>query len=209
MISTRAISLHAVRAELLSTMARTASLSTPDNSGVTQDLARLGLILTTPTAFDMDSTLKLTPLLREGTQNANGPAKSERHFLDFVVDGESLWGALGKRHDMVSIDCTEYSADHTEQAVGRLLLNEKADLPNDRRSFFVCSECGDLGCGAITAVVGRKGETITWKTFGYENTYEDRILLDAHCTVGPFTFNATAYERTLVQALALLRRTVS
>jgi len=99
----------------------------------------------------MDSLLELTPLIREGTQNANGTSKSERHFLDFVVDGQSLWEALGERHDMVSILWAECSADETAKAVGRLLLNEKADLPNDRRSFFVCSECGDLGCGAITA----------------------------------------------------------
>jgi hypothetical protein len=110
---------------------------------------------------------------------------------------------------MVSILCAEYSADHTEKAVGRLLLNERADLPNDRRSFFVCSECGDLGCGAITAVVERKGETITWKTFGYENTYEDKIMLDAYSSVGPFTFTATAYEAALVKAMDLFRRTVS
>jgi hypothetical protein len=157
----------------------------------------------------MESTLKLTLLIREGMQNANGTSKSERHFLDFVVDGESLWEALGKPHDMVSILCAEYSADHTEKAVGRLLLNERADLPNDRRSFFVCSECGDLGCGAITAVVERKGETITWKTFGYENTYEDKIMLDAYSSVGPFTFTATAYEAALVKAMDLFRRTVS
>jgi hypothetical protein len=62
-----------------------------------------------------------------------------------------------------------------------------------------------LGCGAITAVVERQGETITWKAFGYENTYEDKIVLDAYSTVGPFTFDATAYEHTLAQALSLLR----
>jgi hypothetical protein len=157
----------------------------------------------------MDSLLELTPLIREGTQNANGTSKSERHFLDFVVDGQSLWEALGERHDMVSILCAEYSADETAKAVGPLLLNEKADLPNDRRSFFVCSECGDLGCGAITAVVERQGETIAWKAFGYENTYEDKIFLDAHSTVGPFTFDATAYERTLAQAMDLMRRAKS
>jgi hypothetical protein len=157
----------------------------------------------------MDSLLELAPLIRAGAQYANGTSKSERHFLDFVVDGRSLWEALGKRHDMVSILCVEYSADEIAKAVSRLLLNEKADLPNDRRSFFVCSECGDLGCGAITAVVERRGETITWKAFGYENTYEDKIRLDAYNTVGPFTFNATAYEHTFVQALDLLRRAVS
>ncbi len=153
----------------------------------------------------MGSILKLMPLIREGAQNANGTSKSKRHFLDFVVDGESLWEALGKRHDMVSILCAEYSANETAKALGRLLLAQKADLPNDRRSFFVCSECGDLGCGAITAVIERQAETITWKAFGYENTYEDKILLDAYGTVGPFTFDATAYQRTLIQAMDLLR----
>ena len=157
----------------------------------------------------MDSILKLTPLIREGTQYANGTSKSERHFLDFVVDEKSLWEALAERHDMVSILCAEYSSDETAKAVGRLLLNGKADLPNDRHSFFVCSECGDLGCGAITAVVERQGETITWKAFGYENAYEDKILLDAYSTVGPFMFDATAYERTLAQAMDLLRRAKS
>jgi len=52
----------------------------------------------------------------------------------------------------------------------------------------------------------RQGETITWKAFGYENTYEDKIFLDAYSTVGPFTFDATTYERTLAQALDVLRR---
>jgi hypothetical protein len=157
----------------------------------------------------MDALLELTPLVRAGEQYPNGTFKSERHFLDFIVKGQSLWEALGKRHDMVSILCAEYSADETAKAVNRLLLREKANLPNDRRSMFVCSECGDLGCGAITAVVEKQGETITWKSFGYENTYEDKVGLDDYRTLGPFTFNAAAYERTLLQALQRLRRAVN
>jgi hypothetical protein len=160
-------------------------------------------------AINRDSLLELTPLIRAAAQYANGNSKSERHFLDFVVDGQSLWEALGKRHDMVSILCAEYSADETAKAIGRLRLNEEADLPNGRRSFFPCSECGDLGCGAITALVEREGETIKWKAFGYENTYEDNISLDPYSTVGPFTFDATAYERTLAQAMDLLQRAKS
>lgn len=156
----------------------------------------------------MVSRLELAPLIRAGEKRANGTFRSERHFLDFVVDGQSLWEELGKRHDMVSILCVEYPAEETAKAVNRLLLSEKADLPNNRRSIFVCSECGDLWCGAITASVERQGETFIWKVFGYENTYEGKIWLDDYSAVGPFTFNATAYEQTLVQATELLRRTV-
>jgi hypothetical protein len=129
---------------------------------------------------------------------------SERHFLDFVVDGRSLWGAVG-RPDMVSVLCAEYSPVETTKAIGRLRLLDQADLPNDRRSFFVCSECGDLGCGAITALVERAGATVNWKVFGYQNTWENNILLESYSSVGPFTFDATAYDRTLAQALDLLQ----
>lgn len=153
----------------------------------------------------MNALLELTPLVRAGVQCDNGTFQSERHFLDFVVNGQSLWEALAKRHDMVSILCAEYSADETVKDVNRLLLREKAALPNDRRPVFVCSECGDLGCGAITAVVDKRGETITWKTFGYENNYEDKIWLDDYNAVGPFTFDVMAYERTLLQAMDRLR----
>jgi|ERR1700722_5902966 len=160
-------------------------------------------------AINRDSLLELAPLSRPGVQHANGTFKSERHFLDFVVDGQSLWETVGKRHDMVSILCAEYSADETAKAIGRLRLNEEADLPNGRRSFFLCPECGDLGCGAITAPVEREGKTIRWKAFGYENTWEDKISLDSYSTVGPFTFDATAYKRTLAQAMDLLQRAKS
>jgi hypothetical protein len=154
--------------------------------------------------INMDSILELKPLIRVWAKNANCTFKSERHFLDFVVGGQSLWEALGKKRDQVSILCVEYAAEETARAVGRLHLREKAYLPNDRCSLFVCSECGDLGCGTITALVERQGETITWKEFGYENTYEDKIWFDEYGAVGPFTFDATAYESTLLQGMNLL-----
>lgn len=153
----------------------------------------------------MDARLELNPLVRAWADCGDGAYKSERHFLDFVVNGQSLWEALGKHHDMVSVLCAEYPADGIAKAVARLLLKERADMPNDRRSLFVCSECGDLGCGAITVVVDKQGDTITWKTFGYENTYEEKIGLDDYRRVGPFTFNAAAYERTLLEAMGHLK----
>jgi hypothetical protein len=143
----------------------------------------------------MASILELRSLVREGVQYPDGPFKSERHFFDFVVDGQSLWEALGKRRDMVSVLCVEYAKGATANVISRLLLSEKADFPNDRRSLFVCSECGGLDCGAITAVIERQGETFTWRAFGYENNYEDKLSLDTYNTVGPFAFDATEYDK--------------
>lgn len=153
----------------------------------------------------MNSHLELRALLREGVKYPDGVFKSERHFFDFIVDGQSLWEVLGKRHDLVSVLCVEYANNETANAISRLLLSGKAEFRNERRSFFVCSECGGLDCGAITAVVERQGETFTWRTFGYENNYEDKLSLDPYNAVGPFTFDATKDESTLMQVTNLLR----
>jgi hypothetical protein len=99
----------------------------------------------------------------------------------------------------------DYAPNETKKAVDRLLLTEKADLPNNRRSLFVCSECGDLGCGAITVVVVKEHDTFTWMDLGYENTYENAVSLASYKSVGPFTFSAAEYEHTLRQALERLR----
>lgn len=153
----------------------------------------------------MDSQLKLVPVVRSGVTFADGGSRSERHFLDFVVDGHSLWHALGKQHDTVSILCAEFVPEETSKSVRHLLLKEQADSSRGRCSIFVCAECGDLGCGAITALVERNAESVTWKVFGYENTYE-QIRLDDYCAFGPFTFNAQDYERILTHGLNLLTK---
>jgi hypothetical protein len=37
--------------------------------------------------------------------------------------------------------------------------------------IYVCPECGDIGCGAITAVIKDYGSSIVWSDFGYETDY--------------------------------------
>ena len=57
-------------------------------------LARL--FLARSNRFLHQSPLELTPLIRAAAQYANGTSKSERHFLDFIVDGQSLSGKRGR-----------------------------------------------------------------------------------------------------------------
>ena len=149
----------------------------------------------------MGSFLQLVPAIRIGVKYTGGLLKSERHFLDFVIDGESLWQKLGKPRDSVSIVCFEFSREETFKAVNRLLLIEKAVIPADRRSLFICGECGDIGCGSVTASVVRDGQAVVWKDFGFENDYEEDIRLDEYEGIGPYSFEWGPYERVLLQAI--------
>jgi hypothetical protein len=154
----------------------------------------------------MPSVLELLPAMRIGVKYPGGVSESERHFLDFVVDGESLWEKVGKPRDTVSVICFDYSREETIQAVNRLLLAEKAVIPGDRRTLFICSECGDIGCGAVTAFLVREGESIVWKDFGFENNYEENIRLEEYKHIGPYTFNWKQYESALLQAVDNLKQ---
>jgi hypothetical protein len=43
----------------------------------------------------MAALLTLTPATRVGIKYPSGTLKSERHFIDFVVNGQSLWETVG------------------------------------------------------------------------------------------------------------------
>ena len=139
------------------------------------------------------SKLSLAWKRREG-----GPNWTERNYLDFAVDERPLSEALGG--DLASclgwLDPVE-----NNEAVRRLLLEGPADLPSGRRSLYVCPECGDLGCGAISLVVERAGDKIVWRDFGYENNYEAAVRAEGYEGVGPFVFDRADYERVIRQAL--------
>lgn len=153
----------------------------------------------------MASLLELVPATRIGVKYPGGAYKSERHFLDFVIDGESLWEKVGRPRDLVSVICFEYASEETIRAVNQLLLTERAVIPGDRRSLFICSECGGIGCGAVTASIVRKGQSIVWKDLGFENNYEENIRLDEYKRIGPYTFEWKQYESALLQAIGNLK----
>ena len=143
--------------------------------------------------------------MRLGVKYPDGRSKSDRHFLDFVINGQSLWEKIGKPKDMVSVICYEYIRQETTKAANRMLLNEDAVIPAGRRSLFICSECGDIGCGAVTALVVRDGHLVVWKDFGYENDYEENISREDYKQIGPYMFDWTAYERAFLRAIDSLK----
>ena len=123
----------------------------------------------------------------------------KRAFFDFVVDGVSLYEELGRRSDLISTIWIDppMSREEQQRAIRRMVTLEPGDLPNGRVSLYVCPECGDLGCGAISVQIDVTGDKIRWSDFGYENNYEHHVERDSDSSVGPFDFSRPVYETTL------------
>ena len=153
------------------------------------------------------SKLQFVKLIRPGEIFPGGSYKTRREFLDFVVDGRSLFDELVKTKgtDFVSalwLDpaSAEVSIRHAEN----LMLLHSPDSPSGRRSIYICPECGDLGCGAVTARIEHSANTCRWSGFIHENNYDDCPLAE-YRQVGPFLFEAADYEFTLKQAIETIR----
>jgi hypothetical protein len=138
----------------------------------------------------MIDQLEFAALHRVGSAN---PQKRERHSFDFVVNGISLFEATQAfKYDM----CGSLSDPQFERAVAPRINGTTAamlasDVPvgGHRVPLFVCPECGDFACGAITARVSRTELGVQWSDFAYENGFEPASKL----TLGPFEFERAAY----------------
>ena len=118
-----------------------------------------------------------------------------RDSLDFVISGKSLMSLV--HGDYAS--CLGW-ADAVREAptVERLLMRAPADCPSGRNTLLVCPECGDLGCGAISARIQREGPWIVWRDFAYENNYDEAMTdTESYSQLGPYYFDPQQYEAEL------------
>jgi hypothetical protein len=146
------------------------------------------------------SSFDLRPRMRAsfGDQRSGAPYKTERKFFDFVVGGLSLYDALGHSRDLISALWNPPVVPiEGDRAIRRLLLADGGDASEGRVSLFICPECGDLGCGAITVRIERFDTAIVWRDIAYENNYEPTVDLGSFATVGPFLFEPYGYVTKL------------
>jgi hypothetical protein len=143
------------------------------------------------------NSLSLAQASRRG-----GGGRTERTFLDLVVDGQSLFEEFRARgFDVIS--CLGWGPPAWQaEAVERLLRKRPPDLPNERTSLFICPECGDLDCGAISITLRRDQDAVVWEDFAFENTYDPELRRDKLTDLGPFRFDARAYYQVLAPLLA-------
>jgi hypothetical protein len=127
------------------------------------------------------------------SKREGGGGKTERDYLDFVVAGESL-------RDMLDpgdfIGCLGWGSEEIEvHQIAQLLLQEMSELSSGRIPIYICPECGDLHCGAVTVRVSKEADSFVWSDFAFETGCDDAASLFEK--VAPFTFDKMEYWRAL------------
>lgn len=128
---------------------------------------------------------------------AGAGGRTEHRHLDFLVDGVSLYDQLRIGDQVTPLGC--WLPDAEREYIQKLLA------ASGRVPLYVCAECGDLGCGAITALVERTSDGFVWRDFAFENNYDASITdAESYRAVGPFVFNKTEYWRVLSERATTL-----
>jgi hypothetical protein len=133
------------------------------------------------------------------------PAVEEsRNVLSIVIDGRTLReyfaGRLGGLPPSISpIGWRESPPDHRALTIRGFLLEAPSPLEGERHPVLVCGKCGDVGCGAYTALVERHDETVRWSDFRFESANGEKTK--NYDSVGPFTFAWPAYAEEFRSAL--------
>lgn len=157
-----------------------------------------------PAQRDLEAPGGLTTSLR-----TDGLSKTPVTYLDFTVDGDRLFlhlralaaGGL----DFVGVIQDAWPME-SAAAIERLLGEAPGDLPDGRLSLYLCPECGDLGCGAVTTRLKLEGEVVTWQHLGWQADYDEEIsALGDDDSFPDLTFARDAYERVLREQLTRLR----
>jgi hypothetical protein len=139
----------------------------------------------------MTDQFRFAALHRIGSAN---PQKLERRSFDLVVNGVSLFEATHAfEYDMCgSLSDPQFERELARRMNGRTAAMLTFDIPvcGHRVALFICPECGDFACGAITTHVSRTERGVRWSDFAYENGFDADVKLG----LGPFEFEWAAYS---------------
>jgi hypothetical protein len=128
--------------------------------------------------------------------------KQGRRFLDYAIDGERLYPRMLRRgFDTVTplwLDAP--MPRYGVESVERLLGTRPGDAPQGRVCVYVCPECGDLGCGAVTIRLVLTDHSVEWRDWGYQNDYDDGVVDDSLSDLPNLTFDRRQYTMALVAA---------
>ena len=121
-----------------------------------------------------------------------GKNQTPKEYLDFYVSGQSLRTILEiQDDDLITLFSWGADKEHDRHILNVFRLKEKSELESGRVMIYVCPECGDIDCGAITAIIKDYGDRIIWTDFAYETGYGG--LTEAYNHIDPIEFDRTSY----------------
>ena len=151
----------------------------------------------------MTDVLNIGILHRPGERDRHG-FRSERWSVDFLVGGRSLYDLLeGQKRDLSGAFLTKRDKifRRTKENAATQALFGELGAGGSRLPLYVCPECGDLGCGALTCEAIRVGGKIVWRNFGFETGIAEHPADFASYTeVGPFEFDDHQYAEIIARA---------
>ena len=132
-----------------------------------------------------------TLILNRATRKI-GANQTPREYFDFFVSGNSLKTVLSiETADYITVFGWSTNHEYNRHILNVFRLKEKSQLDSGRVMIYVCAECGDIDCGAITAIVKDCGDRIIWSDFGYETGYGG--LTETYDQVNPIEFDRSSY----------------
>jgi hypothetical protein len=152
----------------------------------------------------MNNSLEIQVAERQA-ESHGGITRTGRVYAEFLIDGMPL-SAIAKRMASDNISSLGWGAkEFQDQIVSRLLV-ESEPASDDRVPLYVCPECGDLACGALTAKVERDGNDIVWSDFAYETGLDldpPDLNRPVFADVGPYRFAVSKYEPVIRAAYGI------
>ena len=114
-------------------------------------------------------------------------------FYEFDIDDVPL-------SNLLQVDLKELTGMFTPEAADSgYFVSQIAKyigrMPTDRILLYVCSDCGDISCGALSAKIDFTENRIIWSDFAYENSIE---IVERYPEVGPFEFSKEEYSATFL-----------
>lgn len=113
--------------------------------------------------------------IKQRTLRSDSKRNAEsRSFYDLIVDGKSLFEQfIDEDSDMVGHFGFYNDVKLNLQVIDEFQLKDRSKLESGQSMLFVCRECGDIGCGAITVKIKEIGDQIIWSNYKWENDDEE------------------------------------
>jgi hypothetical protein len=128
---------------------------------------------------------------------------------ELLIDGRSIQETFAKftrkRSAMLETSVSPLAwldAAGSQISLTRFLPDGPADFPNGHRAILVCRECGDFGCGALTARIEVDNDAIVWRDWLWQVNYDDSQRDNFGNLIPGFAFHREQYLAALQAALA-------